>query len=327
MTLLEPDFEKTLRHYVLGSLDEAPRLQLEERLVKDPDAFEALGAVEDQLAEEYLEGELTETERLAYERHHATSSERQRATSFFRALKARASTAAAEPSRVASWSPATWFRPVTLQPVWLGAAAAVLVASLAASAWLALRQESLQGQIARMQAEAGEPATAPAPASSAGVPPPQLAELAATKQELEAQLETERQQRAQAETLVQNLERAARRPATSVPTFALAAGLLRGGGSLARVAIPPDATVVRLALDLPGDDYPLYRATLYDVDGDELWVQSKLKAEATPEQILISLLVPSPLMPHGDYQLKVRGIVDQGEPEGVASYTFRVTRP
>lgn len=327
MTLLEPDFEKTLRRYLLDTLEEGRRLQLEERLVTDPDAFEALGVIEDELTEEYLDGTLTGVEKLGFERHSLSSPLRRRAPSFFRALKTRASISAAEQPESSRRDVASWFRPVRLQPVWLGAAAAVLVTSLAASIWLALRQDSLQGQIAQMQAEAVEPGAALPSTSAEGSLPLQLRELTARKRELEAQLETERQQRVQAETLVQKLERAAHRPSTSIPTFALVAGLLRGGGTLARVAVPLDAEVVRLVLDLPGDEYPQYRAALHDVDGDELWAQSKMKAESTEEQVVLSLLVPTPLMPHGDYQLKVSGIAEEGEPEGVASYTFRVIRP
>jgi hypothetical protein len=258
MTRLEPDFEKTLRRYVLDTLEEESRLKLEELLVKDSDAFEALGVIEDELTEEYLDGALGEAEKLGFERHYLSAPDRAREPEFFSALRARASVSAAGQPHVSRWDPARWFRPVSLQPAWLGAAAAVLVLSLAANAWLAL-----------------------APTSWG-------------------------------------------RLGTSVPTFALAAGVLRGEGTLARVVIPPDAEVVRLALDLPSDDYPFYDASLYDVDGNEIWAQSRLKAKETRERIVLSLLLPTPLLPYGDYQVKVSGATEQGEPEALASYTFRV---
>lgn len=294
---LEAETEESLRRYVLGTLEEDPRLRLEERLVRDPDTFEALGVIEDELTEEYLDGTLTEPERRAYERHRSISPDRHRAPSFFSALRARASAPAAEPQRADSWDPGAWFRTALLQPAWLGAAAALLVASLAGNAWFALAPGS------------SDETAAPTPAVLVAKAPPETPAghrptTAGTPRALLGQ-----------------------RPGTLVPTFTLAAGLLRGGGSLDRIAVPPDARVVRLTLDLPGDDYPLYRATLHDVDGDELWAQSKIKAESTEEQIVLSLLVPTPLMPYGDYQLKVSGIAEEGEPEGVASYTFRVIRP
>jgi hypothetical protein len=257
MTRLEPDFEKTLRRYVLGSLEEERRLQLEERLVKDSNAFEALGVVEDELTEEYLDGTLSTTEKRGFKRHYLSAPDRARMPELFSALRARASVSAAEPPRVSRWDPARWFRPVSLPPAWLGAAAAILVLSLAANAWLALTP------------------TSPGP------------------------------------------------PGSSVPTFTLAAGVLRGEGSLARVTVPPEAEVVRLALVLPGDEYPLYDASLYDVDGNEIWAQSKLKATETQRQVVLSLFLPTSLLPYDDYQVKVSGVTEQGERERLATYTFR----
>lgn len=260
---LEPESEEQLRRYVLGSLEEDSRLQLEEKLIQDPDAFELLGVIEDELTEEYLDGTLTGVERLAYERQRSISPDLRRAPEFFSALKARASATATEPQRVSAWDPASWFRPALLQPAWLGAAAALLMVSLAGNAWLALGPGPSKGMVA------GQP------------------------------------------------------PSTAVPTFALASGLLRGEGSLARVVVPVDVDVVRLLLDLPSDEYSIYRVALHDVEGDEVWAQSKLRAESTEEQIVIALLVPASVLVHGDYQMKVSGITESGELEGLASYTFR----
>ena len=252
MTQLEPEIEQSLRRYVLGSLEEDERLQLEETLVQDPDTFELLGVIEDELAEEYLDGTLTEPERLAYEQHdHRDDLE------FFSALRARASAAPPEPSRTRGWDPASWLKGMVLQPAWLGAAAAILIASLVGSAWF-VRQ--------------------PVP-------------------------------------------RAAMAP--EVPTYALASGLLRSGGTLTRVVVPADVDAVRLLLDLPDDGYSFYRAALLDVEGDEIWSQSKLRAESTEEQVVVAVLVPAAVLVHGDYQMKVSGVTESGELEALASYTFR----
>ncbi len=323
MTQLEPEIEQSLRRYVLGTLEEDSRLRVEEQLVVDPDAFEVLGVIEDELTEEYLDGTLTESERLAYERHRSTSSDRRRATEFFSALRARASASATESLRASTWDLARWFRPIPLQPAWLGAAAALLVVSLAANVWLTLRAPApgapAQGPVALSEPEPARPSLAtPAEPSSARV-----AELAAANRELEGQLDVERKQLAQARTLLQQLEGAASTPRSAIPTFTLAAGLLRSGGSLTRVAIPADVAVVRLLLDLPDDEYPLYRAALLDVDGDEIWSQSKLRAEATEDRIEVAVLVPAAVLVHDDYQMKVSGLTKSGDLESLASYTFR----
>lgn len=321
MTRLEPEFERTLRGYVLGTLEEEARLQLEERLVRDPDAFEGLGVVEDELTEEYLDGTLTDAEKRDFERHSLSSPERRRVPEFFSALKARASISAAGQSRARGDS-ASWLRPLSLQPAWLGAAAAVLVASLTANVWLAMRAPSREVP-AEVPAELSEEPARPSPAIAAEPSSTLLAELTAASRELQTQLDAERREHARAKRLLQTFERAAATPKTTIPTFALAHQLLRSGGSLARVVVPPDVDVVRLVLDLPADEYPLYRAALQDVDGDEIWAQSKLKAESTDEQIVVALLVPASVLVRGDYQMKVSGLTGSGELEGLATYTFR----
>jgi hypothetical protein len=272
---LTPDFERTLRRYVLGDLDEGLRVELEELLLTDPEAFEALGVIEDELLEEYLEGAGAASERRRLEERFLTTAERRRRLSLVRALKDRASNpdrrpkveavpARTEETRVV-W-PRAWaetlverLRPARWQPAWV-AVAAVLAVSLAGNAWLLSGHQPPLG-----------------------------------------------------------------RSRTNATTLALASGLLRAEGSLPRIAVPPDAAVVRLLLDLPGDDYPVYRAVLLDDEGEEIWAASKLRAEVAGGRAAVALLVPAELLPRGDYQVKLSGVTSGGEREPLASCPFRVT--
>ena len=152
---LTPELEGTLRRYVRGDLDETLRLELEELLLNDPEAFEALGVVEDELMEEYLDGGGSARERKAFEEHFASSPERRRRLSFARALRARATGEAAPPvvdappepverptaGRRPSWLEALagLLRPRQWQPAW-AAVAAVLAISLAGNVWQASRR-------------------------------------------------------------------------------------------------------------------------------------------------------------------------------------------
>lgn len=316
MTRLGTKMEESLRRYALGTLEEDSRLRLEEQLVRDLDVFDALGVIEDELTEEYLDGVLTDAERVAYERQRSVSPDRWHAPEFFATLKARAS-AAAEPQGGAATS--FWSRPVP--PAWLAAAAALLVVSLGTNVWHVLRAPApMAADTAPEVADESAPPVlaTPAPPSS-----DRLAELTAANRELENQLAAERDQLVEAQALAQRLERAAARPTTAIPTFTLAAGLLRSGGSLARVVVPHDVDVVRLVLVLPADEHPLYRAALEDVDGNEVWVQSRLKAETTGEQSAVTVHVPAAALANGDYQMAVSGLTESGDQEGVARYTFR----
>ena len=69
----------TLKQFVLGALDDDHRLEVEQRLVTEPETFEALELVEAELVEAYAEDALSSAERLGFERHYLTTPERCRA--------------------------------------------------------------------------------------------------------------------------------------------------------------------------------------------------------------------------------------------------------
>jgi hypothetical protein len=111
------------------------------------------------------------------------------------------------------------------------------------------------------------------------------------------------------------------------PTFVLATGLLRSGGAVTRIAIPPSAEVVRLRLQLSANDYSLYRTVLYDADSVEMWAQSGLTARGDQGRAAIVIILPVAVLSRGDYLMKVSGIDGGVEPETIASYSFRVVAP
>jgi hypothetical protein len=262
---LTPELEANLRRYVLGGLPESARSDLEEQLVTEPDVFEALGVVEDELIEEYLDGTGTELDRGAFERHFLTSPQRQARLRLAKSLRKHASqgmaAATARPQPVSGAG--RW------QPAWLALAAA-LVLSLAGNVWLANRSAQPM------------PAAVSVPGSE---------------------------------------------PGGTGPTFTLATGLLRSGGSLTRVSVPSDAAVVRLRLELPpADSYPTYRATVLDEDGTEVWTVAKLRVQDADTSAVV-VAVPTELLSRGDYQVRLSGQKDEGEPEIVGTYAFRISTP
>jgi hypothetical protein len=332
---LTPDFERTLRRYVLGDLEEDVRSELEELLVTDSDAFEALGVIEDELIDEYLEETSSATERRSFEQHFLTSPQRRHRLRVARGLKHRATTSPlrqhADPR--ATGTASAWSRGWHLS--WVGLAAALTV-SLIGNAWQASRDLALKAPLERPSVPGEEarrtlptvarpsphapPAASPAPAASGSV-----AESVAASPELSAALMREPLERVEAEAGVRTPGRQVQR--SPVVTFTLAAGLLRSAGSLPRVSVPKDALVVRLRLDLPADDYPLYRAALVDANGDEIWAASKLRGEVEAGQPAVVLVVPSELLPRGDYQVKLSGVTGREDPETVGTYPLRVSTP
>jgi hypothetical protein len=110
-------------------------------------------------------------------------------------------------------------------------------------------------------------------------------------------------------------------------TFTLASGLLRSGGSLTRVSVPSDAAVVHLRLELASvGAYSTYRATMLDEDGNEQWSVAKLRVQEGSSPAVV-VPVPAETLSRGDYQIRLSGKKNEGEPEVVGTYTFRITEP
>ncbi len=76
-----------IRRYLLGGLDEATSAQVEERLLTDQAFYEELSIREDEITDEYLEGQLSDSERRGFETHFLSANERREKLRFARNLK------------------------------------------------------------------------------------------------------------------------------------------------------------------------------------------------------------------------------------------------
>jgi hypothetical protein len=90
--------QKTIRRYLLGLLPSEDLPPLEERLLTDAAFYEELLIVEDELIDQYLSGELPESERASFETHFLLAPERQERVRFARTLKKYMSAAAVSQS-------------------------------------------------------------------------------------------------------------------------------------------------------------------------------------------------------------------------------------
>jgi hypothetical protein len=185
-----------------------------------------------------------------------------------------------------------------LPPVWTGLLAASLIAAVATTAWLAVRHASLVREIDALRSQGGglqvlAPPASVAPQPSPSTPPvdPAGASLAPV-----AQL-----------------------------TVPLSAGMLRDGGTLARVDVPSQASTVRFRLALQGDVSTSYRALLYDAELDDVSSASKMKAPPGDATRELFVVMPADLLHRGDFEIRLRGIDPRGREQIVATYRFRVT--
>jgi len=284
--------DTTLRRFVLGELDEQPRLEIEERLITDPEAFAELGAAEQELVEAYLEGTLSPDDRQRFERHYLVHSKHHGFLNVVRLLKLRASASPAGARSVTAWRNLKEL--VAFHPAWTAVAATVVLLLLGGNLTFLLWHFRLQGQFDQVRIQQGRE-------------------------------ELMRQQLQDRVALLQTQLESRQGVPGQAPMFVLTAGQLRSIAPMARIEVPAGARLVRLQLQLQGDRASSYKAVLADADGNDLWFQAKLAAASIDGRDAVTVLLPAELLSRGDYQVKLNGISASGDPLLIATYTFRVT--
>jgi hypothetical protein len=95
--------QENIRQYLLGRLSEAKLPEIEERLLTDSAFYEELLIAEDELIDQHLSNELSESERASFESHFLVPRERQQKVRFARAFRKYVNPASArESTRIVS---------------------------------------------------------------------------------------------------------------------------------------------------------------------------------------------------------------------------------
>lgn len=81
------DEQEKLRDYILGTLGDEDRSAIEERIMTDDDYFQTLAIVEEDLVQEYADGNLTPAESASFEKSFLHSADNRQRVRFARALR------------------------------------------------------------------------------------------------------------------------------------------------------------------------------------------------------------------------------------------------
>jgi Sec-independent protein translocase protein TatA len=300
--------ENQARRYLLGQLPAAEQEALETQFFTEPERLEEIWAVENQLVDEYVRGQLDRTERAQFEQHYLDSQpHRDRVALARQLLKTidRAKTQASQTTQSATLWANFWAWLRGPQLAWGMALVLLLVAFLVGARRLHERAQS-RAQLAAQTAQ-------------------QQREREVAEQRTAAQTQNE-QRTAEA------AERERLRNATPAPSvtpqpqspkifaFVLSAGLLRGSGAPQPLAIPRGTGQVELRMRLEASDYASYQIKLRTVEGGAILSRNRLKPRAN--QLAVTL--PANKLPAGDYILTLSG-VQASAVEEVNRYFFRVT--
>jgi hypothetical protein len=300
--------ETRMRRYLLGELPEEERLPFENLYLADAGIFEHLLAVENELIDGYVRGELDETESRRFEAEYLPSPPRRERVEFARALSQAAAIENEAAHAGSAWkSLLAAFSVRQGVPRW--ALAGAVAALLAACAWLAVENH-------RMRIGLQESLAAQAKLGT---------EVDALQSHI-AGLEKDRKNppgQGHTESEVARLEP----PPELFPTLRLTPSRERGTGEKQSIIeISAANRGLRLQLVLERDDYRSYLVVLKTVERGEIARDESLSSRSVQGTAVVPWSLPARILDAGDYTVELKGQMADGSLEDAETYGFRVLR-
>jgi hypothetical protein len=341
-----------VRKYLLGQLAEGEREWLEERLLTDDEFYETLTAledkVEDELIDEYVEGELTVEGHEHFERLLLSTPQRADKLRLVEDLIAHrvahrvpvAHAVGGDPRDPAIATPPprpgrVWVFGFFKHPLFgLSSAAALLLVAFCC-VWLLVKSNRLEAELAQARAQAQ-----PTPAVDAGLKE-QLEQLRAHNEELNANLRRAEEERIRLEQQASaqfprngnapSLPKKAgqQTPSPFIATLTLSPAFRgpEGGEKIATLTLDRLGAPARLTLNVndfaPGD-YQKVRAVLRKSLGGEVWSSDTVQVITKRRKSRAVLTLPAGTLSQGQYTVDLEGIDDTGSAEPVGLYSFRI---
>jgi hypothetical protein len=113
-------------------------------------------------------------------------------------------------------------------------------------------------------------------------------------------------------------------PASAEMEFPLSPGSVRSGGAIKHLPAPAKTDRVKILLELPKSDFKKYKTQLVR-ENEVLESQDELQTEPRNAHYVVPVTFTGATLIPGDYQLKLSGVLDSGQPTYIDSYAFRVT--
>ncbi len=325
-SVMEQPDEQQIRQFLLGELSEGPRLELEGRLFGDDHYYKNILAIQEELADDYVQDNLTLSERSNFEQNFLRSSRRKERVEFAEALS-RALVGSEVPVLVAPQAASWWkyvaaifFAPNARLALGTSAAAGVLLVGVV---WLAIENRRLSRHVEQSRQEqvslANQTRTSETEASLRERElEAEIAALRAKGSEMQAKVD---QKQRELESL-RNARRVTRTDgsAGAFATFVLTPGLTRGTDEPEKLIISAATRSIQLQLDLEREEnYQGYVAEIRTARGNLVWSRSGLKLQRTTYGQAVSLTIPSELLATGEYEIALKGAA-QGKLEAISYY-------
>ena len=305
-----------MRRYLLGLLPEPEQAALEERFFEDGEILSEMRAVEQDLVDAYVRGQLGPDEKSVFESHYLSVHRHAERVAFAYDLLRLADadpdltpqTGSTE-SREPFWR--KWLS-LFQTPQLAMSAAGAMIAILVVSGLLLFRERARWRQeLAKSQAEQA------AQKEKIRALEQEIAKGRVDAARLAAELEQLRKQRLEPPEAVT--------PATIFSFLLLTT--TRNQVEQQTLRLAPNAARVRLQMKIRAGGYKSYRVRIDPVDGGDTWESASVTARSTGIRTTLSVLVPARNLQPGDYNLELSGIDANGAAESIENYSFRVSRP
>src|SRR5258705_783167 len=313
--------EQNIRQYLLGKLSEPEQVEIEDRAFEDQRVLEQILAVEQDLIDDYVSGDIPEERQQDFQKHFLASAERREKIAFAKAL---ASVVNERPAAINVVTAPSWrtrlaaffSRPVT--------AYAFAVASLllfVVGSWLVVDRIRLRSEIAQLRTAQGSQTAQNRHLEE------DLANERLRNQELMANRGTSPQQTPTPEIQPESPQQPTTPTSPVVVALSLLPGISRGSNSVPQLAIAKDVSLVRLQIGIdPQENYRRYRVELRTERGQQVLAQGNLLARVGSHGGSIPLGVPASALRNGRYELALKGITESGTTEDVGFYYFNVVK-
>lgn len=311
-----------IKRFLLGELPDDQRGAVEERLFKEDEFYGEVLAIQEELADEYVSGDLSAKERSQLHDYFSKSPRRQQRVQFATAF----AQALVQPVHPLVHGRTPWFeRPFALfrgSFAFAATAAAILLLILSGWLWMQNRRLSNSVEQARIEKESLQQRAAldhDSDSRKARELDDQLTALKAQDEALKSTID-------QKDKELERLRRAAASPASRVDSalsaFILSPGLTRGNDEPEKLIIPASTKTLRLQLDLEREEnFKTYIAEIRTARGNLVLSKSGLGMRRTSYGQAVSLVVPSSQLSNGEYEVTLKGVAGRNI-QAVGYYYF-----
>lgn len=333
--------QESITAYLLGNAADADTERFDELSIADSEFADALNAVENDLVDAYVNGELYGAVLQQFKTFYLASPQRRQRVQFAEAFHEYSATrpidqrsAVQTEQKDSSGGFSTWLSPSSVLQ-WGFAAAAILLVFVAG--WLALQNSALRRQVdetvalrnAAVQREQELQKQLDGDNANLAETERELSRITDEQRRLEQELEKERQ-RARNQIIAEQNQRS-ERPAGSSPAVSIAAIVLtpqlRSSSNLPSLSIPVGSSRVELQIELESFEYESFRVELRDQSaGSTVWRSDRIRSAKESPGNSITISVPARLFKPQIYTATVTGTTAQGAAEIIGDYAFRVVR-